>query len=96
VVYGFLGYTEQTVFDGRVAAFEQSMKGFPNLSDASRINVRPDRLALRKVTRGSTLRQAFLDLGVPQEGLEEHAVMNGKELTESVAANTTLKIVVDY
>jgi len=96
VVYGFLGYTEQTAFDGRLATFEGTMKGFRGLTDAARINVRPDRLALRKVTRAVTLRQALLDFGVPQEALEEHAIMNGRELTETVAANASLKIVVDY
>jgi len=96
VVYGFLGYTEQTAFDGRLATFEGAMKGFRGLTDAARINVKPDRLALRRVTRAETLRLALLDLGVPQEALEEHAIMNGRELTETVAANTTLKIVVDY
>jgi predicted Zn-dependent protease len=96
VVYGFLGYTGQTAFDGRVGTFETSMKGFRNLTDSARINVRPDRVALRKVSRAGTLRQVLLDLGVPQDGLEEHAIMNGKELAATVAANTLLKVVVDY
>ena len=95
-VYVFLAYTAQAAFEGRLGTFEQSMMGFRNLTDPARINVRPDRLALRKVTRGGTLRQVLLDLGVPQDGLEEHAVMNGLELTAAVAVNTTLKVVVDY
>ena len=52
IVYGFLGYTEQTAFDGRLGNFEQSMKGFRNLTDSARINVKPDRVAPRKVSRG--------------------------------------------
>jgi predicted Zn-dependent protease len=96
VVYGFLGYTAQASFDGRLGTFEQSMKGFRNLTDSARFKVKPDRVALRKVTRGGTLRQVLLDLGVPQEGLEAHAIMNGKELTDTVSANTLLKVVVDY
>jgi predicted Zn-dependent protease len=96
VVYGILGYTEQTAFDGRLAAFEQSMKGFRNLTEAARINVKPDRVALRKVVRTTPLRQALLDLGVPQEALEEHAIMNGMELVNTVNANSLLKVVVEY
>jgi predicted Zn-dependent protease len=95
-VYGFLGYTAQAAFEGRLSTFEQSMKGFRNLTDSARINVRPDRLALRKVTRGGTLRQALLDLGVSHDGLEAHAIMNGLVLTATVAVNTVLKVVVDY
>jgi predicted Zn-dependent protease len=72
------------------------MKGFRNLTDSARINVKPDRLVLRKASRGGTLRQALLDLGVPQDGLEAHAIMNGKELTDTVSANTLLKVVVDH
>jgi hypothetical protein len=95
VVYGILGYTEQTAFDRRHAAFEQSMMGFRNLTEATRINVRPDRVALRKVVRTAPLRQAHLDLGVPQEALEEHAIMNGMELVNTVNASSLRKVVVD-
>jgi predicted Zn-dependent protease len=96
VVYGFLGYTAQASFGGRLGTFEQSMRGFRKLTDSAWINVKPDRVALRKLSRAGTLRQVLLDLGVPQDGLEEHAIMNGKELTATVAANTLLKVVVDY
>jgi predicted Zn-dependent protease len=96
VVYGILGYTEQTAFDGRRAAFEQSMKGFRNLTEAARVNVKPDRVALREVVRTAPLRQALLDLGVPQEALEEHAILNGLEPVNTVNASSLLKVVVDY
>jgi hypothetical protein len=72
------------------------MKGFRNLTDAARINVKPDRLALRKTTSKGTLRQALLNLGVSEDGLGSDAIMNGMELTDTVAANTLLKVVVDY
>lgn len=94
-VYGFLGYTARESFDARLDAFERTMKGFRNLTDASRIGVEPDLIALRKVGRTGPLRLALVDLGVASGDLEAHAVMNGMQLTTTVAAGTLLKVVVD-
>lgn len=94
-VYGFLGYTGLALFDARIGAFEQTMKGFRNLTDPARINVEPSLIAVKKAARAGPLRLALVDLGVAPDGLEAHAIMNGMELTTTVAAGTLLKVVAE-
>jgi hypothetical protein len=45
------------------------------------------------VTRRTPLRSALLNAGVPGDGLEEIAVLNGMRLNDPVDAGTVLKIV---
>jgi predicted Zn-dependent protease len=47
-VYAFLGYTEQSRFNGYSSVFEQTMGRFNNLTDSRRINVKADRLDVRR------------------------------------------------
>ena len=47
VVYGLPRVHRAGAFDGRLVTFEQSMVGFRTLTDLARINVKPDRVAMR-------------------------------------------------
>lgn len=94
VVYAFLGYTAQAQFQVHASAFDQTMSRFANLTDPARINVKPERLAIKKTARQGSLRQALQGFGVPQNKLEPHAVLNGMKLDDTVPAGTLIKIVV--
>lgn len=94
LVYVFLGYTAQAQFDVHSAAFSQTMGQFRSLTDAARINVEPERLAVRKVSREATLRQFLQTLGVAQDKWEAHAILNGMKLEDTVSEGTLIKIVV--
>ncbi len=94
LVYAFLGYTAQAQFNAHANIFDQTMSNFRPLTDASKINVRPERLDIRKTSRRGTLRQALQGFGVPQDKLEAHAILNGMKLDDTLAAGTLLKIVV--
>ncbi len=94
LVYLFLGYTTQDRFNGHWSVFDQTLGGFKNLTDQNRMNVKPEKLAIRKNARSQTLRQALQGFGVAQDRLEAHAVLNGMKLDDSVAAGTLLKVVV--
>jgi predicted Zn-dependent protease len=93
-VYAFLGYTAQAQFNTHGSAFDRTLGGFANLTAAARINVKPERLAVRKTARQGSLRQALQGFGVPQDKLEPHAVLNGKKLDDTVPAGTLIKVVV--
>jgi predicted Zn-dependent protease len=88
-----MGYTVQKRFDGYLPAFDTTIGQFQNLTDAVRINVRPQRLAVRKTSREGNLRQSLQSYGVPQDKLETHAILNGMELDDPLPAGTLIKIV---
>ena len=93
-VYAFLGYTEQSRFNGYSSVFEQTMGRFKNLTDANKINVKADRLAVKRTTTQGSLRQALRQFGVPQDKLEAQAIINGMKLDDPIPANTIIKVVV--
>lgn len=93
-VYVFLGYTEQSRFNNYSSAFNQTMGQFNNLTASSKINVKPERLAVKRTTSRGSLRQALGKFGVPNSRLEDMAIINGMKLADAVPANTLLKVVV--
>jgi predicted Zn-dependent protease len=93
-VYAFLGYTEQSRFNGYSSVFEQTMGRFNNLTDSRKINVKADRLDVRRTTTQGSLRQALRKFGEPENQGEALAIINGMRLDDAVPNNTFLKVVV--
>jgi predicted Zn-dependent protease len=93
-VYVFLGYTGQARFDGYFSVFDQTMGRFKNLTDANKINVKPDRLAVKRTTTQGSLRQALGKFGRPEDKWEALAIINGMKLDDAVPGNTIIKVVV--
>ena len=93
-VYAFIGYTEQSRFNNYSSVFEQTMGRFNNLTDSRRINVKAERLDVKRTTGQGSLRQALQRFGQPTNQGEALAIMNGMKLDDAVAGNTYLKVVV--
>jgi len=93
-VYAFLGYTEQSRFNAYSSVFEQTMGRFKNLTDANKINVKADRLSVKRTTTQGSLRQALQKFGGPENKWEALAIINGMQLGDAVPGNTIIKLVV--
>ncbi|OGD26937.1 MAG: hypothetical protein A2V57_05130 [Candidatus Aminicenantes bacterium RBG_19FT_COMBO_65_30] len=93
-VYAFLGYTEQSRFDSYFSVFDQTMGRFNNLTNSSKINVKADRLDLKRTTTQGSLRQALRKFGQPENQGEALAIINGMKLDDALPGNTYLKVVV--
>jgi len=93
-VYVFHGYTGQVQFNNYLPSFNQTMGDFTALTDPSKINVKPDKLVIKRIQRQGTLRNALQQFGVPQDKLEEMAILNGMQLDDAVAVNSLIKVVV--
>jgi predicted Zn-dependent protease len=72
---------------------ESSMKTFAKLTDPYRINVKPQKIAVRRVQRTGTLASAFSYYGMKQDMWEELALLNNLELNDQIAAGKMIKIV---
>jgi len=91
--YVFHGISAEADFGQYSPLMESSMKSFARLTDASKINVKPQRILVRKVQRSGTLAEAFASYGIKQEKLKELALLNNMELTDRVQAGKLIKIV---
>lgn len=92
-IYVFHGFSSQQTFSTYQAKLESVMKNFRKLTDPAKINVKPDRIRIKTVSRQMSARDALLSLGVADKDLENIALMNGMLLTDVVPAGTKVKTV---
>lgn len=92
-IYHIIGVTGVNDFNAYVNLFTNSMQSFRQLTDPNIINRKPDRVRIKTVASATTLQQALRNLRVPDNRLEEMAILNGMRLTDQVAAGTLIKVV---
>jgi len=69
------------------------MKTFAQLTDQSKINVKPKRIHVRKVQRTGTMASVLSSFNMPQNMMEELSLLNNIELNETVQAGRYIKII---
>jgi predicted Zn-dependent protease len=92
-IFYFHGLSSPSVFDKYLNPFERTMKGFKELSDPKKINVKPDRIRLRTTKTAGTVESTLRSMGIPKDDLDDLALLNGMELNENLPANTLVKVI---
>jgi len=92
-IYHLIGASAATDFNAYGNVFLGTMQGFRTLTDASKINRKPERVRLRTTTQAATLEQVLRNYNTPQNRLQELAILNGMLLTDRVAAGTMIKVI---
>jgi predicted Zn-dependent protease len=93
-IYALHGLTVRNAYSQYSPTFSITFGGFRNLDDPSKINVRPERLAVKTVSKAGSLGTILKQFGTPESELENLAVLNGMQLEDNVGAGTLIKIVV--
>lgn len=91
--YVFHGVSAEATFGNYFRIFEGTMTNFARLTDASKINVQPQRVQVRRVPRTGTFASVLSYYGIPQAKMTELALLNNLELTDQVEAGRLIKIV---
>ena len=92
-IYVLHGVAAEADFTTYKSQFESSMKTFSSLTDASKINVKPKRVLIKKVNTTGTVANALTYYGVKKEQLAEVALLNDLELTAQVPAGKLIKVI---
>ena len=93
-IFEFHGISDGNTFNSVEPAFESTMKGFSTLTDASKLNVQPDRIKIIKINSTSvSLEDAFKYYKVPQNRYNEIALLNEKDLNYQLKKGDLIKIV---
>jgi predicted Zn-dependent protease len=92
-IYTFHGLTGWQHYSRYSNEFSNTMSGFKNLDDASKINVKPELLHVKTVTKAGNLSSALKQLGTSDADLEQRTILNGMKGTDNVSVGTLLKIV---
>lgn len=92
-IYAFHGVATPETFSGYYPTFEATAKQFNRVTDYSKLNRKPDRIRVKKVTRPTTVEQALRSFGVPQKDLNNIAILNNMNLNDELTAGTLIKTV---
>ena len=89
----FLGVTSKDNYKKFADQFRSTMQSLDKLTDASKINVKPHKLYVKKAIKNGTLSDVFASLGVKKEDMANLALLNEMELTDNVQAGSLIKVI---
>ncbi len=92
LVYSVIGVAEVAHWNLHSIEFGPSLRGFAALTDASKLNRKPEVIRIKTVQSAQTLSAALTGFGVPSARLEEFSILNGMKLTETVKVGTLIKV----
>ena len=93
-IFVFHGVTAEADFNTYNPVFTSTMSDFSKLTDPSKLNVKPKTIQVRKIQNNGTLADAFRQMGIPQQQMQELAILNNLELNSQVQAGNPIKIIV--
>ena len=93
IIYVIHGMSLQQDFERFFQLFRNTGEGFNRLTDQSKINVKPERIAIETVPSNMTLQKALQNFNVQPSRYNEFAILNGMQLTTQVKSGTLIKVV---
>ena len=93
LIYHFIGATSAADYNAYGQYFLNTSQNFRTLTDASKLNRKPERIRLRTVNTATTLEQALRGFGIPAARLNEFAILNGLNLSDRVAQGAVIKVI---
>ena len=93
LIYIFHGVSTEADFNTYASTMNSAMTTFSNLTDPSKLNVKPKRIDVVQAQRAGTLSDVFSYYRVSQTLYNELALLNDMELTDRVQAGKLIKIV---
>ncbi len=92
-IYFMLGVSTAAEFNNFTSTFTGTMTSFQELTDPDKINRQPERISVKTVNQAGTLQQTLSRYNVPQDRMEEHAILNGMNLGDRVAQGGLIKVI---
>ena len=92
-IYLLLGVSATADFNQYTSYFTNTMEGFRQLTDVTKLNKKADRIRIKTVSGNKTLEQALRSYNIADKKLEQHAILNGMKLTDIVPAGMMIKII---
>lgn len=92
-IYSIMGITTLANFPTYLPNFQQTMNAFQELKEADKLNRKPDVVRIKAVPRRMTLQAALQHFSMPQERMEELAILNGMALEDTLEKDMWIKVV---
>lgn len=91
-IYAFHGMSKYETFQQYFPQFDAAIQSFQSLNDATKINVKPERVRIKTVAQTGTLESALRSFNMPVAKLKELSILNGMELTDQVQKGMLIKV----
>jgi predicted Zn-dependent protease len=91
-IYKFTGLAGTPDFNAYKPFFDRTFSNFKTLTDPKKINVKPERIRIKTVSRDGTLESTLRSFKSPPDRLEELAILNGMQLKDRVKKGTLIKV----
>ncbi|KAA9327095.1 M48 family metalloprotease [Hymenobacter busanensis] len=92
-IFALLGVSAPSDFPGYAPQFSSVAEAFQRLTDRDKLTRQPERVRVKTLKLRSTLDKALRTYNVPENRLEEMAILNGMQLNEQVNAGSLIKVV---
>ena len=92
-LYHLIGVAGIAEFNNYMGYFNSTMESFQTLTDATKLNKKADRVRVKTLAKNMTLEQAFRSYKMPDQKLEQYAILNGMKLTDNVLKGTMIKVI---
>jgi predicted Zn-dependent protease len=93
LIYAIHGVCANKDYQSFQNLFLNTMEGFNNLTDPSKINVYPEYISVVNSNRNASLQDHLTSFGIPQKRWEEFAILNGMQLKDIVPTGKLFKVV---
>jgi predicted Zn-dependent protease len=92
-IYQLLGISKSSNFENYHPAFLGTMRNFRELKDTDKLNRKPEQVRIKTLTKAMTLQQALKAHNIPDDRLEELAILNGMDLDTPINDGMMIKVV---
>lgn len=92
-IYSLMGISELSKFTNYQSAFLSTIRNFKELTDADKLNRKPEVIRIKTVPQQMTLQAAFQNFNMPTSRYEELAILNGMLLNDKLNKGSLIKVV---
>jgi predicted Zn-dependent protease len=90
-IYAIHGVAALPNFAANTGQFKSVAQGFKSVNDPNILNRQPERVRIKTAQRGGTLKDALKDNNMPDNKLDELAIINGMALSDKVEKGMLIK-----
>jgi len=94
-IYHMLGVSAVSTFNNYNGFFTNAMQSFKVLTDASKLNKKPERVRIKAVAANSTFEQVMRYFKMPDARIEELGILNGMQKNTALAKGSLIKVIED-
>jgi len=91
--YSLMGISELSKFANYQSEFLFTIRNFKRLTDADKINRKPEVVRIKTIPQSMTAQAAFQSFNMPASRYEELAILNGMLLTDKLSKGSLIKVV---